>query len=227
MIGRALGPTVACVAAVVMVFARALPAARATAPAEGVVRVAMLSYAGGKTSRCFAPRFLSLLAHRTGIRVEEAFTTVEIGSPELFDHPFCVMTGEGAFTLSATELENVRTYLENGGLLLMSSGCSSPDWNVSARRAIQQLFPEQSLAELTPEHAVFHTVYDLGALTTRRRTAAHVMGVELDGRLAVVYSPEGLNDTEDAGGGCCCCGGNEISDAKYLNANILAYALMK
>ncbi|MCA9307730.1 MAG: hypothetical protein KDA16_14465 [Phycisphaerales bacterium] len=28
-------------------------------------------------------------------------------------------------------------------------------------------------------------------------------------------------------GGCCCCGGNEIRNARYINANILAYALTK
>jgi len=50
-------------------------------------------------------------------------------------------------------------------------------------------------------------------------------------RAAVVLSPEGLNDAKNAGEGCCCCCccccGNEGLDVKYVNANIMAYALMR
>ncbi len=48
----------------------------------------------------------------------------------------------------------------------------------------------------------------------------------MGGRLAAVFSPFGLNDTGNAGGGCCCCGGNELKNAKQINANIVAYALI-
>lgn len=61
----------------------------------------------------------------------------------------------------------------------------------------------------------------------QRQRTIRIEGIEIDGRLAVVFSPEGLNDTKNAGEGCCCCGGNEILNAKYVNANILAYALMR
>jgi hypothetical protein len=40
-----------------------------------------------------------------------------------------------------------------------------------------------------------------------------------------VFSADGLNDTGNAGGGCCCCGGDEITNAKLVNVNLLAYAL--
>jgi len=44
------------------------------------------------------------------------------------------------------------------------------------------------------------------------------------GRLGVVYSPDGLNDTGHTEG-CCCCGGNELRNAIEINVNVLAYAL--
>ncbi|MBI3861158.1 MAG: hypothetical protein HY290_04610, partial [Planctomycetia bacterium] len=50
-------------------------------------------------------------------------------------------------------------------------------------------------------------------------------GVSLGGRLGVIYSQDGLNDTQHSQG-CCCCGGNEITNSVDINVNILAYALM-
>ena len=44
-------------------------------------------------------------------------------------------------------------------------------------------------------------------------------------KLVVVYSSDGLNDSHNAKG-CCCCGGNEITNGREINANILAYALL-
>ena len=51
--------------------------------------------------------------------------------------------------------------------------------------------------------------------------------LEIDGRVAVVFSSLGLNGTDDVGGECCCCGGNEIRDAKRVNADLLLYALTR
>ena len=49
--------------------------------------------------------------------------------------------------------------------------------------------------------------------------------VFINGRLALVHSPEGLNDAHSAKG-CCCCGGAEISEARQVNVNAVAYALL-
>ena len=50
-------------------------------------------------------------------------------------------------------------------------------------------------------------------------------GVSISGRVGVIYSQDGLNDTAHAPG-CCCCGGNEITNCLQVNVNILAYALI-
>jgi hypothetical protein len=50
-------------------------------------------------------------------------------------------------------------------------------------------------------------------------------GLELDGRIVLIWSPDGLNDTANAGPNCCCCGGNEVKAAKMINVNLLSYAL--
>lgn len=196
---------------------------------EGRVRVAMLTYGSErKSSVCFSDHFLRDVAIETEINVDRRFSEVDLGSGELFELPFAVMTGEGSFELTDAEIANARRFLTSGGFLLASAGCSNSAWNASMKRALERILPDAELKELTLEHEVFHTIYDIRKLDAKRRGMdVEVYGIEIDGRLRVVYSPEGLNDTQNAGGGCCCCGGNEIRNASEVNANILAYALTR
>jgi hypothetical protein len=88
-----------------------------------------------------------------------------------------------------------------------------------------KVFPEHPLASLGMEHAVFHTVYDIGQLVAKHGTPRPLEGITVNGRLGVIYSQDGLNDTSHTQG-CCCCGGNEITNCQQVNVNILAYSLL-
>lgn len=193
---------------------------------EGSVQCANLIYAGGKTSSCFSDEFLSTVQKETSIVTERRFKPVKLDSPELFDYPFAIMTGEGDFTLSIKERENLKTYLTSGGFLLASAGCSNKEWDSAFRRELKSLFGEGSMLKLGLEHPVFQTVYKVSDLGLKKSEGTgHLEGVEHQGRLVVVYSSDGLNNTANAPG-CCCCGGNEITNSLQLNVNILAYALL-
>ena len=74
-------------------------------------------------------------------------------------------------------------------------------------------------------HAIFSTVLQIPVLTEKKGKSSLVEGLELNGRLVMVYSQEGLNDVGNAKG-CCCCGGNEIMQAASVNLNVLVYALL-
>lgn len=195
----------------------------------GEVRVALLRYGGErKNAVCFADTFIRTLEYETDIKVDREFVDVGLEDSALFDFPFAIMTGEGRFSLSGTEVENLRRYISGGGFVLASAGCSNSKWADSMREQIRRVFPESELMELPLEHDVFHTVFDIMEFESKKaRRTIRIEGIEIDGRLAVVFSPEGLNDTKNAGEGCCCCGGNEILNAKFVNANIMAYALMR
>ena len=192
---------------------------------QGVVCCANLIYAYNKTSVCFADEFLSQLRKDTNIRANRRFRPVKLDSDELFAFPFAVMTGEGSFRLTDQQRANLRDYLTRGGFLVASAGCSSSAWDASFRAEIRRIFPDLNLKELPMSHPIFHMVYDIDALKTKTRVKAVLEALEYDDRIVLVYSPEGLNDTGQAGPGCCCCGGNEILNARQVNANLLAYAL--
>ena len=74
-------------------------------------------------------------------------------------------------------------------------------------------------------HPIFRTIFDIDRLDTKGADAK-LQGIAANGKIVLIYSPDGLNDTGTMHG-CCCCGGNEIKNAQKVNANILAYALLQ
>jgi len=213
---------------IALVLALAVAAA-AVAPAlakEGAIQCANLVYGGVNTSRCFSDEFLSAVQRETTIATERRFKSVKLDSDELFGYPFVLITGEADFFFSAKERENLKKYLESGGFLLASAGCSSKDWDRAFRREIAGLFGKDSLKKIAKDHPVFRTVHKIEEIKlTHPGEPAALEGLELDGKLVLIHSPHGLNDTTHTEG-CCCCGGNEIANSLELNVNILVYALL-
>jgi hypothetical protein len=192
---------------------------------DGIVQVANLVYAGVKSSQCFSDHFLVTAEKESAISSSRRFHAVKLGSDEMFNFPLVIMTGEGAFELTDQERANLKQFVERGGFLLASAGCSSPEWDRSLRHELTVVFPKNSLSPLPMDHPLFHTVYDINELKSKHGQARPLEGISWDGRLGVVYSQDGLNDTTHTQG-CCCCGGNEISNAIQVNVNILAYSLV-
>jgi hypothetical protein len=191
---------------------------------DGLVQVANLVYAGTKSSQCFSDHFLVKAGKDSAISTSRRFHAVKLSSDDIYEFPLVIMTGEGTFQLSDREREVLRRYVERGGFLLSSAGCSSQEWDRSFRREMAKVFPDHPLQPIDMGHPIFHTVYDIRSLGPKHGQARPLEGISLGGRLGVVYSQDGLNDTQHTQG-CCCCGGNEIINAIEVNVNILAYAL--
>ncbi len=203
-----------------------LPASRLLAEKQGVVQCANVIYAGNKTSKCFADAFLTTLQQKTTIVTERRFKPVKLDSKELFDFPFLVMTGEGDFRLPKTERDNLSKYLQGGGFLLASAGCSSKEWDEAFRREMKTLISGSELKAVPMKHPLFSTVFKIEKLDLAKSSGvATLEALEVNGKLVCVYSRHGLNDTHNSTG-CCCCGGNEIRNSLEVNVNIVAYALL-
>ncbi len=191
---------------------------------DGVVQVANLVYAGVRSSRCFSDHFLIRAEKETAISTSRRFHAVKLASDDLYEFPMVIMTGEGAFQLPESERQSLRRYVERGGFLLASAGCSSEEWNRSFRTEMSTIFPEHPLTPLGMDHPIFHTVYDVAELKTKHGSPRPIEGISISGRIGVLFSHDGLNDTQHTQG-CCCCGGNEILNAEQINVNVLAYSL--
>jgi hypothetical protein len=184
-----------------------------------------LIYNGTKSSVCFADRFLTDVARDTNLRVNTKFCPVRLDSDALFDYPFCVMSGNEEFSLSDKERRQLRKFLTQGGFLLASPGCSDQKWSRSFRQEIKLCFPEFSLQKIPMTHPIFSTVNQIPRLVDKNGREVMIEGLEINGRVVLVYSAEGLNDVHNAKG-CCCCGGNEIQDPARVNVNVFTYAVL-
>ncbi len=195
-------------------------------PGGEAVECANLIYAGTKSSVCFSEEFLAAVASETSINAARKFKPVKLAEKEAFRFPFAVMTGEGVFTLTDDERKNLKLYLEKGGFLLASAGCSSREWSDSFRREMEAIFPDRKLSDVPMTHPIFRTVFEVQRLDMSHGGDAKLQGLTVSGKIVLIFSSDGLNDTGTMHG-CCCCGGNEIRNSQKVNANILAYALLQ
>ncbi|MCP4454975.1 MAG: DUF4159 domain-containing protein, partial [Planctomycetes bacterium] len=175
------------------------------------LQCANLIYAVSKSSVCFSDKFLATVRRETNCKPNPNFASVKLATEAMFEHPFAVMTGEGQFVLTAEERRVLKSYLTRGGFLLASAGCSSKEWDLSFRQEIQKVFPDKRMARIKLSHPIFHTVFDIRNITLKKGGTAYLEGLVLDGKIVMIYSGEGLNDTanatKDGGKKCCCCGG--------------------
>jgi Domain of unknown function (DUF4159) len=197
--------------------------------AEERLKCANLIYAVSKSSVCFSDHFLATVSRETNCQPERKFTSVKLADDDAFRFPFAIMTGEGGFSLTGRERHVLKSYLTRGGFLLASAGCSSTPWDHSFRQEIKRIFPEQKLVKIGMEHPIFHTVFDVRSIRLKKGGTTRLEGLAIEDKIVLIYSPEGLNDTANAGrnGGrqCCCCGGNEVKNSHEINVNIFTYAL--
>ncbi|UCD48910.1 MAG: DUF4159 domain-containing protein [Phycisphaerales bacterium] len=197
--------------------------------AEERLKCANLIYAVSKSSVCFSDHFLATVSRETNCQPERKFTAVKLAEDDAFRFPFAIMTGEGGFSLTGRERRVLKSYLTRGGFLLASAGCSSTQWDRSFRQEIRRIFPEQKLVKISMDHPLFHTVFDIRSIRLKKGGTTQLEGLVIEDKIVLIYSPEGLNDTANAGRNgkrrCCCCGGNEIKNSHEINVNIFTYAL--
>lgn len=196
----------------------------ATHGEETKITCGNLVYGKNQTSICFADKFLTSAASKTGLNIDPRFTRLKLDSDEVFTSPLCIFTGEGNFTLSEAERKNLKRYVMNGGFIIVSPGCSDAEWNKAFRRELAAVFPAHPIEPLKMEHELFSMVYKITEVKAYRK-AVQLYGITVNDRLAILYSPEGLNDSSNAKG-CCCCGGSQIKDCAKINVNALIYALV-
>ena len=200
------------------------------------VQVAQVIYDGEwKTRQTGLSVLLQQFNRKTEIPVQFARQELRLSDRAIFDVPVLYLTGHEDFRLSAAEAGNLRQFLQNGGLLFAEACCGRQGFDRGLRRAIAQALPGRSLQALPPEHALFALPQRLTRLAVTPALAAsagnrstlepQILGLELDGRLAVIYSPYGL-----AGGWELAQNpyafGYEDSAALALGQNILMYALL-
>lgn len=164
------------------------------AQADTRVGLARIHYRGGgdwyndpsalRNLMTYAKRFIP-------VSFKEQYDDVALGSRDLHRYPFAFMTGHGNIVFNDAELENVRTWLDNGGFLYIDDDYG---FNEAARQLIARLYPNEELVELPLSHPIYSVVFPFPdgppKVHEHDNKPPQGFGVFREGRLVIYYTYE-------------------------------------
>ena len=152
---------------------------------------ALLRYDGGNWS----PRSNGLsrlsweIRKRTSIHTSLEVAHVSPEADELFNYPMVFWQGDSAFPkLSELAVNQLRQFLKRGGTLVvdLSDGQPRGPFDQSVRRELRRILPAQQLERIESDHVLYKSFYLLDRHGGRVPARAHLEGITLEDRLAVI-----------------------------------------
>ena len=158
------------------------------------LQLALLKYNGGGDWYANPTALINLAAFSNkflNTNLDLEYATVDVGSSEVFNHPFLHMTGHGNVIFSDSEAENLRNYLVAGGFLHIDDNYGMDAY---VRLAMKKVFPEYEFVELPFQHEIYHQRYDFDngvpKIHKHDDKPAQGFGISHEGRLVCFYSFE-------------------------------------
>jgi len=133
---------------------------------------------------------------------------------DMLQAPVLFITGHEAPVFNDIEKKVLRGYVDQGGFILAEACCSRKEFGDGFRQFCREVFPEQPLKVLSPDHAIWTADYKLQADQS-------LEGIDIGCRTSVVFSPLDLScywEQWDR---------PESVRALYVGSNVLAYATGK
>jgi hypothetical protein len=157
-----------------------------------------IQYQGGEWDP--NPQFLDSLMEelelRTSIRGMKERRMITLSDPDLFFCPLLYMAGKHEFDpFTPKERETLRRFLTYGGFLLADDamGAKGFGFDRSFRREMNQIFPDQELKRLPPDHSVYRSFYLIETLGGRQKVNPYLEGITLEQWTPVIYSQNDLS----------------------------------
>jgi hypothetical protein len=158
------------------------------------VKIALLKYNGGGdwyANPTSLPNLIQYCNSNLKTNIYPKPSTVELGSPEIFNFPFVHATGHGNIIFSESEANNLRTYLEGGGFLHVDDNYGINEY---FRREIKKVFTDKDLIELPPSHPIFHQKYTfnegLPKIHEHDNKPPQAFGIFIEDRMVCLYTYE-------------------------------------
>jgi hypothetical protein len=95
----------------------------------------------------------------TSLKVKPGLNYLDITAKDLGNYPFVYLASAGRAVLTDDESADLRHYLLNGGFLMVDDFWGDDQWQHFYEQ-IKRVFPDREPVELTPDHRIFHTVFD-------------------------------------------------------------------
>jgi len=155
---------------------------------------------------------------------------VSLDNDDLFRFPILIFVSEHQpMNLTPTERERLRRYLKGGGFLFVSECSAKLRLRPELRPELQALLPETQLKPIPPDHPIYRVPYRIDRIVPARRGGKTFHeGMELDGRLVLVYSQNAEECSWQSWrwtGPLCACLPPDFDYAFRFGVNLVYYAL--
>ncbi len=107
---------------------------------------------------------------------------------DLLESPVLLISGSADLPLTAEQQGNVRDYVRQGGFLFAEACGDGEEFDRAFRNLIRELFPDQRLQLLPPEHPIWFAQQEVDPQFMRP-----LYGIDACCRTSVVYSPDDLS----------------------------------
>lgn len=220
------------------------PAELSAAGSRGTIQIAKLQHGGGCNDAPGALLNLLRTAVQGDLRLQVATKEfpVRADDPLLERFVLTFMHGRHDFRFTPKEKESLREYLINGGTLFADSICASPQFTAAFKREIEEVLPSARLERIPVTDPLFSSAaggYDIRKVHRRdpverganetlasrtREVEPELLGIQIDGRWAVIFSPYDIScalEQHEA----IECRGYTRDDAARIGLNVLMYTL--
>ncbi len=211
---------------------------------RGLLQIAQIKHEGAWNAAPRALRNLLISLNETvGLSASTKMRDLSLSDKNIFRYSVLYMHGRNRFSIPAEEQQQLRLFLDRGGVLVADSCCGAKPFDKSFREFMAQLYPDKKFERIPVSHEIFSEKIGADIKQLRRRTveggenaaggnfsvrAAEPIleGIELDGRFAVVYSKYDIScalERQNSGN----CEGYLPEDAVKLGTNIIRYAMLQ
>ena len=107
--------------------------------------------------------FLRGVRRLTNIHVNKEPIVLRLDDDQIFEYPFLYMLEvgrQGGLQLTPEEIRNLREYLLRGGFLFIDDFWGTWQW-ANFYKTFSTVFPDKPIVELSKDHPVFHSYYDI------------------------------------------------------------------
>ncbi|OAQ39548.1 twin-arginine translocation pathway signal [Pedobacter psychrophilus] len=163
---------------------------------------ARIKYASGdwNTDQRMPANVLNSLLEYTTIPLNADEKIVDLSSPELFNYPFCYLSGHKLVQFTQKEASNFKTYVKNGGFVFVDDCNHDIDalFAKSFETQMTSIFGAQALKKIPNNHAIYSSFFEFekGPPTTSFELNGwgddlvhdYLKAIEINNRIGVLYS---------------------------------------
>ena len=211
---------------------------------RGLLQIAQIKHDGAWNAAPRALRNLLMSLNETvGMSASTKMRDLTLSDKNIFRYPVLYMHGRNKFSIPVEERQQLKVYLDRGGVLVADSCCGAKPFDKAFREWMTQLYPDKKFERIPASHEIFSEKIGRDIKLLKRRTAEGgenssggnftirtaepiLEGIELDGRYAVIYSRYDIScalERQNSGN----CEGYLPEDAVKLGTNIILYAMLQ